>query len=385
MYQTFNIRFSVSTSKVNKDGYAPLFVSIIVNKERTYIQLPKKLKPSDFNNRTQQSSNSDINAYINIVRSRIFEIQTELFANKIQVSASKIKQVFNGIQLNKKWGILEFYSKHNENLEKMVGKTIVKDSFKKHVYVLNYLSAFTNYVDIPIHEISPSFIKNFYQYLIVQKYQKHNTAVGCMKKVKKIFNLALNEKIINQNPFDSFKFKLNAVIPEYLTNEELKIIWEKDFVINRIKQVRDVFVFNCLTGLSFIDSKLLSKNHLFVDEDGNWFVKKSRQKTKIMATIPLLPIAVIILKQYDFSLPVLSNQKMNAYLKEIAVLCGINKTLTTHVARHTAATLLLNYGIKLSTVSAILGHSNLKMTQHYAKLLDKTIIQEMKGVKLLED
>jgi len=369
---------------VNKEGYAPLFVSISVNKERTYIQLPKKLKPKEFNSKIQLSTIQDINEYINVVKTKIYEIQTDLFANKIEITAQRIKQVYCGILLKKNWGLLELYHIHNVNLEKMVGKTIVQDSFKKHVYVYNYLCKYMNNIDISINEIKTSFLNDFYSFLIISKNQRHNTAIGNMKKIKKIFNMAYNDKIINENPFNKIKFKLDQVVPTFLTHDELKRIWEKEFEVVRIAQVRDVFVFNCLTALSFVDSKLLSKNHIFIDDDGNWFIKKPRQKTKIMATIPLSPIAVSILQKYNFSLPVLSNQKMNSYLKEIGDLCNVKKTLTTHVARHTAATLLLNNGIQLSTVSAFLGHANLKITQHYARLLDKTIIDEMKGVTLLE-
>jgi Site-specific recombinase XerD len=382
MYQTFALRFFVATSKVGKDGLSPLYVSIIVNKQRVYIQLKKKLRPTDFNSKSQHCSIEDINNYMNIVRFRFMEIQTDLFAQKIPMTALRLKDSFNGIQMCKEWGLLEFYELHNSEMKKLVGKTIVNDSYKKHVYVANYLKEYMHNVDKPLKEITTTFINNFYNFLINNKGQCNNTAIGCMKKVKKIINAAVNDNLIQTNPFSKIKFKLDKVIPVFLTEDEIIKIWRKEFQSKRMEQVKDVYIFNCLTGLAFIDCKNLQKRHIFSDEHGGFFIKKPRQKTKVISIIPLNEIAIQILEKYNYSLPVLSNQRMNEYLKEIASICGIAKNLTTHTARHSAATLLLNHGANLTTVSAVLGHTNIKMTQHYAKLIDKTVIDEIKNINL---
>lgn len=384
MYQTISVRFLVASSKVGKDGTAPLFMSIIVNKKRVSIQLKKKLKPSDFNNNTQLSKIDDINNYIGVVKSRIMEIQTDLFAQKISITAEKIKDCFNGVQISKQWGLLELYQKHNQELRKMVGITITKNTCDKHDYTLNYLRTYMGGKDKPMVDIKASFIIGFYNFLRHDIKQENNTAVGYMKKVKMIFRLAFNDGHISKNPFDGIKYSLKKVTPTYLTDSEVLSIWQKQIGIKRMEQVRDVYIFNCLTGLAYIDCKNLTKDQILKDEQGNVFIKRFRQKTKIQSTIPLNEIALSILEKYNYHLPVPSNQKMNSYLKEIADVCGITKKLTTHTARHSAATMLLNHGVSLNTVSAILGHSNVTMTQHYAKLLDKTIINEIKGVKLLE-
>lgn len=385
MYQTFALRFMVASSKVAKDGTTPLFLSIIVNRKRVCIQLKKKLRPSEFNPKTQTSTIEDINNYMSIVKSRIMEIQTDLFAQKIALTAQKIKDCYNGIQINKQWGLLELYLHHNNELRKMVGTTITKNTCDKHNYVLSYLKAYMGNVDKPIEDIKASFINGFYNYLRHDIKQGNNTAVGYMKKVKMIFKMALNDNLISKNPFDGISYSLEKVTPTFLTESEVCKIWHKEISIKRVEQVRDVYVFNCMTGLAYIDCKHLTKNQIFKNEQGDLFIKRKRQKTKIQATIPLNEIAISILEKYDYALPVLSNQRMNAYLKEIADICGITKRLTTHTARHSAATMLLNHGVSLSTVSAILGHSNVTMTQHYAKLLDKTIINEVKGVRLLDN
>ena len=383
MYQTISLRFMVASSKVGKDGTASLLMSIIVNKTRVCVQLQKKLKPTQFNNKTQLASIEDVNNYINIIKSRIMEIQTDFFAQKIPLTAQKVKDAFNGVELNKQWGLIELYEKHNLELKKMIGVTIAQNTCDKHEYLLNYLKIYMHKKDKPIEEINASFINGFYDYLRHEIKQCNNTAVGYMKKLKMIFKLALNDNIILKSPFAAISYSLDKVTPTFLTEDEIKTIWNKKIDIKRIEQVRDVYVFNCLTGLAYIDSKNLTKDQIFEDEQGNMYIKRKRQKTKVQATIPLNYIAVSILEKYNYILPVLSNVKMNAYLKEIAAICGIKKNLTTHTARHSAATLLLNHGVTLSTVSAILGHSNVTITQHYAKLLDKTIINEIKNINLL--
>ena len=198
-----------------------------------------------------------------------------------------------------------------------------------------------------------------------------------------IFKIALDDNLIDKSPFSTIKYSLEKVTPTFLTEAEINKIWQKEISIKRIQQVRDVYIFNCMTGLAYIDCKNLKKEQIFKDEQGNLYIKRKRQKTNVMATIPLNNVAISILEKYDYKLPILSNERMNSYLKEIAAICGITKNLTTHTARHSAATLLLNHGVNLSTVSAVLGHSNVTITQHYAKLLDKTIINEIKGIKLL--
>lgn len=373
----------VASSKKGKDGLAPLMLNVIVSSTRVCIQLQKRISPTEFDCKSQLSTNNDINNYMAIVRTRIMEIQTNLFAQKIQITAQKIKDAYNGVQINKHWGLLELYRHHNAELKQMIGVTIAENTYDKHEYVFNYLKAYMKNSDKQIEDINASFVNGFYNYLRHHIKQQNNTSVGYMKKLKMIFKIAVNDNLISKNPFDGIKYSLDKVTPIFLTEEEVIRIWNKKIEIKRIEQVRDVYIFNCLTGLAYIDCKSLTKDQIFTNEQGDLYIKRKRQKTKVIATIPLNKIAISILEKYNFKLPVLTNEKMNSYLKEIAAICGITKNLTTHTARHSAATLLLNHGVSLSTVSAILGHSNVTMTQHYAKLLDKTIINEIKGIKLL--
>ena len=385
MYQTISLRFMVASSKAGRDGSAPLLMSIIVNSKRVCIQLQKKLRPTEFNNKTQLSSIGDINNYINVVRSRIMEIQTDLFAQKIPITAQKIKDVFNGIQSNKQWGLIELYEQHNSDLKKMIGVTIGKNTHDKHEFLLNYLKTYMKNIDRPIEDLNTSFVNGFYAFLRHDIKQQHNTAIGYMKKLRMIFNIALNDNLIAKSPFTGIKYSLEPVTPTFLTEEEIFKIWKKEIDIKRLEQVRDIFVFCCMTGLAYIDCFNLTPEQILKDDQGNFYIKRKRQKTKVMATIPLNDISLSILEKYKFKLPVLTNQKMNSYLKEIQDICGLKKNLTCHVSRHSAAVLLLNHGVNLNTVSKVLGHSNVTMTQHYAKLLDKTIINEIKGIKFFDN
>jgi site-specific recombinase XerD len=196
---------------------------------------------------------------------------------------------------------------------------------------------------------------------------------------------------LNKDPFSNYKSKVKDVERVYLNEDEIQTIINKDFKIERVAMVRDIFVFSCFTGLAYIDVKQLTKNNISLGIDGDKWIFKNRQKTDTTSKIPLLPMAQEIINKYenhpvcineDRLLPILSNQKMNAYLKEIADLCEINKDLTFHIARHTfATTITLSNGVPLETVSKMLGHTSLKTTQHYAKILDKKISEDMMILK----
>lgn len=198
--------------------------------------------------------------------------------------------------------------------------------------------------------------------------------------------------MVKKDPFDSYKFRVEETSIEFLTIEELETMMKKEFTIERLEIVRDIFVFCSFTGLAFSDVYQLSSEHLIKDSSGALWIRKSRQKTGNMCNIPVMKVAQELINKYadhpDCVLnkrlfPVSSNQKMNGYLKELADLCGITKKLTTHVARHTCATsVLLANEVSLENVAKILGHSDTKMTQHYAKVLDSSIMRDIKNVEL---
>ncbi len=241
--------------------------------------------------------------------------------------------------------------------------------------------------DIAIREIDNEFVTSYEFYLRSEKSCCNNTTVKYLKNFKKIIRICLSNGWIDKDPFAAYKAKLNEVVPAFLTAEELQLISQKQFSIDRINQVRDIFLFSCYTGLAYADVKKLKRSEIIIGIDGQQWVFTSRQKTDTASRIPLLPVELEIMNRYAEHpqciyegrlLPVLSNQKMNAYLKEIGDLCGISKPFTYHTARHTfATTVTLSNGVPIETVSKMLGHKNIRTTQHYAKILDTKVSEDI--------
>jgi site-specific recombinase XerD len=219
----------------------------------------------------------------------------------------------------------------------------------------------------------------------------NNTAVKYIKNFHKIINQCLANGWLSKNPFANYKAKIKEVVRDFLSEAEIEQMINKEFVSERLELVRDIFVFSCFTGLAYIDVKQLTLDNIALGIDGDKWIFKNRQKTDTASKIPLLPMAQEIINKYAEHpvcknekrlLPILTNQKMNAYLKEIADVCEIKKELTFHIARHTfATTVTLSNGVPLETVSKMLGHTSLKTTQHYAKILDKKISEDMMILK----
>jgi site-specific recombinase XerD len=215
----------------------------------------------------------------------------------------------------------------------------------------------------------------------------NNTAVKYIRNFRKIIKICLNNDWLEKNPFSKYEGKVYEIDKEFLTEEEIQKIYAKKFMNTRLEQVRDIFIFCCFTGLAYIDVQQLRSDHLGIGIDGNKWIFKNRQKTDTRSKIPLLPIAEDLIHKYsnhpkcineDRILPVLSNQKMNSYLKEIGDVCGIQKEITFHMARHSFATsITLTNGVPIESVSKMLGHKNLRTTQHYAKVLDRKVSDDM--------
>ncbi|MCK5371886.1 MAG: site-specific integrase, partial [Cyclobacteriaceae bacterium] len=245
--------------------------------------------------------------------------------------------------------------------------------------------------DCNFEDLNYSFIADFEYYLKGDRGIGHNTTIKYLRNFKKIVLLALKNEWIDRDPFMRFKLSLNEVNKEYLNKEEIQQIMGKNFKIERLAQVRDVFIFCCYTGLSYADVQRLTINDIQLGMDGELWIMVTRKKTGVQSHIPLLPEASRLINKYKNNpesatkrriLPVLSNQKINAYLKEIGDLCGITKNITFHMARHTfATTVTLSNGVSIETVSSMLGHKNIRTTQIYAKVVKEKVSREMMELK----
>ena len=232
------------------------------------------------------------------------------------------------------------------------------------------------------------FITDFETYLRTVSLCNENTTAKFMQTFRMIVIMAKNNGWIYTDPFMNYKIRLKRVDRGYLTDQEIQKILKKKFPTKRLEQVRDVFIFSCFTGLSYIDIKTLKASEICISFDGKPWIMRHRQKTDTPVNVPLLKIPLAILKKYEGQLPkgellpVLSNQKLNSYLKEIADLCGINKNITFHLARHTfATTTTLSKGVPIETVSKMLGHTNIETTQIYARITNEKIRKDMSSLE----
>lgn len=395
--KTFNVLFFIKKNQLLKNGEAPVRMRITVDKKFVEISVKRSCPPNLWNQAKEVSRGKDrtateLNRYLEIQRSRIHQIYHELETSERAITAEVIRNKYYGLDEEKRT-LLEVFKEHNTHIKTLSGKGFAPKTISRYETTEKYLTEFIKkeykVSDIALNELQPIFISQFDAFLKTEKNCSHNSSITRLKNIKKIINLSLENNWINKNPFAFYRFKQETVDPVFLTMEEIKTIYSKEITIGRIDQVRDIFIFCCMTGLAFSDVKTLKSEHVVKDDSKNYWIRKKRQKTKNMCNIPLLPVAQQILDKYKETpnkngelLPVLSNQKMNGYLKEIADLCGIKKTLTTHVARHSYATsVCLANGVSMENVAKMLGHSDTSITQHYARVLDSSILRDMKAVE----
>lgn len=399
MKQTFNVLFFVRRTKLKKTGDTPIMLRITIEGQLVEMQLKRDVKPNHWNQNKERCTGKDaasleINRYLESVKLRLFEIHRKMEEEGKLINPMEIKRKFLGLDEEHKM-FFQVFQEHNDKCRELIGKDYAKVTISRFDTCLKYMKemALKQYQlkDMPLKEVNHAFIQDYIHFLKVEKNLSENTLIRYMKVIKKITNMALANEWMTKNPFVNIKFHEQEVHKEFLTKEELETLRTKEFDIPRLDLVRDVFLFQCWTGLAFVDLSELTEEHIVPDNEGNLWIRKARQKTKIMCNIPLLDIPLQILEKYKehplcqkkgVLLPVMVNQKMNSYLKEIAICCGIKKNLSTHTGRHTfSTTVALANNVSLENVAKMLGHANTKMTQRYAKVLDQSILRDMQGVR----
>lgn len=337
----------------------------------------------------------DLNTYIEEARIKLYQIFCELEQQNRPVTAHLLQELFFGQEKPEEVRtLLGTMQEHNDQCRALVGTDYALITVRRYESCRRYLAELIRQrygkEDLPLTEVNGELVRAFAFYLKTEKGCQQNTVIRYMKCLKKITNLARANDWMAKDPFLGIRFHEKEVVREFLTMDELQTIYRKEFPLERLTLVRDVFIFAAFTGLAFIDVQQLAPEHIVRDNNGNLWIRKPRQKTKNMCNIPLLDIPQEILCKYadhptcrkkGVLLPVPCNQKMNSYLKEIADICMIRKNLTTHCARHSYATsVCLANGVSLENVAKMLGHSNIKMTQHYARVLDSSILRDMMQV-----
>lgn len=378
------VNFVVRRTRKKVDGCVPIEMTICVKGKRQYVATGRDVMPSKFSAKTQTvKGDKELNEYLKAMKARLYSIETCLLTKGVNVTLDAILDVLRNGEEERTITFLQVFDMHIENINKKVKRKIVTSTtLDKYEVTKGYISRFIKTElkkdDILMKDLSPSFIENLFIYLL--KYMTNNTAVQKMKQVKSILRFAVEEGYIKVSPFKIvLKKEKKEIIP--LTIEEVNIIRKKKIEIARLAKIRDLFVFECYTGLAFSDLASLNEKDFHIDEAGNKWIIKKRHKTNVVATIPLLPIALEILEKYNYKLPCLTNVKYNAYLKELGDICNINKKLHSHLARHTWATILLNAGMDMVSVSKCLGHANSKITEStYAKVLPDKLFEKVKKV-----
>ncbi len=395
MNKTFGLLFYLKKSKVDSQGKAPIYLRITVDGKRSEITTKRYLESNRWSNEANRAIGRtedirELNAYLDILTAKVYRHHKDLIEANRQVTSETLKNQILGIE-EKERTLVALFKSHNANVKKLVGKEFAPGTLERYETVLKHIQDFIkvqyNVTDISLKNVDHQFITGFEFYLKTTRNCAHNSTIKYIKNFKKIIRIAQANNWINSDPFINYKVHLKDVEREFLSEEEIQAMINKNLHTPRLDLVRDIFIFCCFTGLAYSDVKKLTQNNLVMGIDGEQWIKTKRTKTDTRSNIPLLSTPMSIIKKYEnhpevvikeVLLPVLSNQKSNAYLKEIADLCGINKNLTTHLARHTfATTVTLTNGVPLESVSKMLGHKSIKTTQHYAKILDLKVSDDM--------
>ena len=397
---TFGIQFVIRKHRI-KDDKAPIYARVTVNRERAEISIKKRIHVDNWNNgrgmaKGKSPEISRLNSYLEQIRYQLTECYQELVVNKETITPEAIKNKFLGVEDSGETlkGLVEY---HNTGMDSNLRRGTLKNYKTTEKYIEKFLKQKFKRNDIYLVELNYKFITDFEHFL--RKYQPvdhhlpmgNNTVMKHIERLRKMTNLAVRLGWLDKDPFVAYRLSFKRVEREFLTQLELDTIKKKQFKIKRLQYVKDLFVFSCYTGLSYIDVMNLQPNNIRIGINGmNWIITQ-REKTTTPVRIPILSQAQVLIDKYKDHprsankgtiFPNISNQKLNSYLKEIADVCEIDKNLTFHVARHTfATTVTLTNGVPIESVSKMLGHTDLKTTQIYAKVVEKKISDDMANLE----
>ena len=388
---SFSILFFIRESKARKNGNVPIEVMITVNGERNSFSTGKQIAIEKWDKTKQQVKGKDqetqnLNNYLKAIKAKLYQKEAELLERGFIITAQILYDAyFDKVESLKERSLFEVFEEHNQEQEKLVGNGVSKATHWVSVYTIRLLREFVQQKykreDLYLRELNLNFIQSFHSFLRIDKGMAQNSSTKHLKLLKKIINLSVANSYMAFNPFSTYKVEREPVDIDFLDEEELRKIINFDTPLPRLERAKDMFLFGCFTGLSYIDIKTLTPEHFEKDNTGRIWIKKRRVKTGVLSRIPLLPIAKLILDKYkggEKLLPIQDPADINKYLKDIAILCGINKRICFHTSRHTfASTITLANNISLEVVSKMLGHTNTRMTAHYAKLIDKCIGEQM--------
>ena len=378
--QTFSTQFYCRKSKADKKGLAPVELSIVINKCRTYLRLQRKERPDEFKKAMESKRDNPIKVYCENQRVRLNSLIEDMQFADIEITADNLKECYKRGGVGKFYTLGELWTDiiDNKSNEKAVGD-LDEDTYKRYFLARDAFYEATGYNKYtPAKNVELQDLNRLQQHLR-NKGLKQSTIHQYHAKCKAAFSLAFNRGKIKSNPYSQFKNRRGdkkEIV--YLTTQELAILAKKDFATDRLRKVRDLFLFQCFSGLSYGDMAELERNDYEENEKGQVFIEKHRKKTGVRFLSIVLKEGKQILEKYDYELPVLSNQKYNSYLKEVQNICGLKKVLQTHVGRKTYVCYLYQNHISIEVIAAIVGHAACLTTlKYYAKMDRQSIFNEL--------
>ena len=394
MKATFKVTFLLQKGKVKSDGKAPIVTRIIVNGEMAHFSTQQSVDPTRWDtkaNRTYGLTQDDktINAVLDEIKSSLFRHYYDMQAKGESISALKLKNKLCSTEEKPIKSTMDLFDKFiTEYAELVKARGYGKEALIRYKICKNRVQEFLkdemHANDISIDAINKRLLDKFYLWNRKTYKIGNNTAIHFMHKFSTVYKMAWDYGWVTGNPFHMLNLRKDRTERAYLTIDELERLANREFTSERLERMRDIFLFCCYTGLSYIDVKTLTTDNLVRKNDGKFWIVTKRTKTEVPVNVPLLEIPLRLIKKYEplrkgnLVFPVYSNQKSNDYLKEIAALCGINKDVTFHVARHTfATTVTLENGVPVESVSKMLGHTNIQTTQIYARITERKINQDM--------
>lgn len=393
--EMLKIKMIAHKGKPNKSGRVPILMQLTIGQQTCHISTKQNILPEKWGDGKpigHTREDQAITAVLEEIRTKAYNKFLQLQGQNINVTPERLKQALLGKDQVQPRGYVEIFDQWLVEYSKMVGITTSKRTLDKYILVRNrlqdYIASQLGVKDISLEEVTPKFLSNFDNYLRVEYNMANNHAMKIRQKLRTIYKVAIDNGWVSKNPFSTVKIHFDPVERDVLTKSELAALIQTDMEIDRLEKMRDVFVFACFTGLAHCDVAGLTKENIITDEAGQVWLKTHRQKTSEAVDIPLLEIPQLIIKKYQGMkelkgklLPTLTNSCSNLYLKEVAVRCGINKTLTFHMARHTfATTVTLSNGVPIESVAKMLGHRNIRTTQIYAKVIKDKLAEDMSNL-----
>ncbi|RYZ44640.1 MAG: site-specific integrase [Sphingobacteriales bacterium] len=395
------VSFFLRKTRIDKKNQAPIIVRLKHRNICRDMSSGLRINPEKWNSKTCRVQGrgdevKQINQLLETIRTRLFEIYTNMSRDE-DFTLDDVIDEYSGNAQQKEQLLLKLVTEHNQSIHRRIGIDYTRSTYQKYwameIRLTQYVKEHLGKRDIALRKLDRKFIGDFFLYLKEVHKNQHNSATKTTKNLKRVLSYAVEQGYISSNPFVGFQCGYRETLRTVLTVEELRLIETRTFTTPRLELVRNLFLFQCYTGLSYVDMAQLKWRNIVAGDADVFWLEITRKKTAETTQIPLFPIALQIIKKYSKGsnhgpdeklLPVYEIQKTNAYLKEIADICGINKALTTHAGRRTfASTVMLNNGVRIEAVSRMLAHKSLRMTQQYAKVYDQHLLDQTRHIRWL--